>query len=362
MTWVIPRYFAWQFVRALLSVFVSVFVLVALINYVEDSRRAADVPNHSVLTVLQIAVFRVPQVMEKILPFSALVGAMFSYMTLSRRMELVVTRAAGMSAWQFVAPAVLAAVGVGTLATMVYNPLSAYLNERSIELQAEMNGRTNTTAFETGSGFYLRQRTPEGQSIVTANSVQEKGLLLGGVAIFTYDADDSFHDRIVARSARLLPGKWVLDNARVFSVGEPPQDFQSYSVETNLTPDQVTQTLTDPDSVPFWQLPSFIQLAQQTGLSSSAYNVRYQALVAQPFLLAGMVLFACSISLRMFRTGGIQKMVIIGLTGGFANYILTKIATDFGNSELLSATASAWLPVLVCALSGGMILLFQEDG
>ena len=55
--------------------------------------------------VAKTSFFRVPQLTERLLPFSVLVGAMACYLALSRRNELVVARAAGMSAWQFVAPA-----------------------------------------------------------------------------------------------------------------------------------------------------------------------------------------------------------------------------------------------------------------
>ena len=40
-------------------------------------------------------------------------------------------RSAGMSAWQFIAPAVGVALVLGALATTVYNPVSALMQERS---------------------------------------------------------------------------------------------------------------------------------------------------------------------------------------------------------------------------------------
>ena len=47
------------------------------------------------------------------MPFAVLVGAMVCYLNLSRRLELVVARAAGVSAWQFVAPAMVIALLIG---------------------------------------------------------------------------------------------------------------------------------------------------------------------------------------------------------------------------------------------------------
>ena len=111
-----------------------------MIDYVELMRRGADWPNATPWALAKISMFRVPQLTERIMPFSVLVGAMSCYLTLSRRLELVVARAAGISAWQFVAPAVIAAFLFGTIATTVYNPLSAVLDERSKRLESEVVG------------------------------------------------------------------------------------------------------------------------------------------------------------------------------------------------------------------------------
>ena len=134
------RYFGMRFLGAVMSVFFGIFVLIVLVDYIELMRRAADVPNLSPWMVAKTSFFRVPQLTERLLPFSVLVGAMACYLALSRRNELVVARAAGMSAWQFVTPAVIVAFALGIVATAIYNPLSALMREWSKQLEAEMFG------------------------------------------------------------------------------------------------------------------------------------------------------------------------------------------------------------------------------
>ena len=60
--------------------------------------------------VAETSLFRVPQLLEKMTPFCVLIGAMTCYLALSRRLELVVARAAGVSAWQFISPALACAL------------------------------------------------------------------------------------------------------------------------------------------------------------------------------------------------------------------------------------------------------------
>jgi len=127
----LSRYFGLRFLRAVIGSFVGVVALAAMIDYVELLRRSSDWPHATAWIIAEISAFRVPQLSERIMPFAVLVGAMSCYLTLSRRLELVVARAAGVSAWQFVAPALIGAFLFGTVATTLYNPVAALLHERS---------------------------------------------------------------------------------------------------------------------------------------------------------------------------------------------------------------------------------------
>ena len=104
MTNTLGRYFAGRFVVSALGVFASIFVLLVLVDYIEMVRKTSGLVDASAIAVAETSLFRVPQLLEKMMPFCILIGAMTCYLALSRRLELVVARAAGVSAWQFIAP------------------------------------------------------------------------------------------------------------------------------------------------------------------------------------------------------------------------------------------------------------------
>ena len=309
----LSRYFAMRFVASVVGSFIGVIALAAMIDYVELMRRGADWPNATAWLLAKISMYRVPQLTERILPFTVLVGAMSCYLTLSRRHELVVARAAGVSAWQFVAPAVVAAFLVGAVATTLYNPVSAMLHERSKRLEADMQGATLSALQRSTSGFWVRQKSSDGAAIINAISSREQGAQLGGVSVYTFDNSGHFQDRIEAKSAALQEGYWLFEDARIYVPGKAPDLEQTYRLPTNLTLEQVRESFATPETVPFWQLPTYIDLADRAGLLAAGYRLQYQQLLARPFLLAAMVLLAASVSLRFFRFGGVQKMIVSGL-------------------------------------------------
>jgi len=359
----LSRYFGLRFLRSVTGTFFGVIALAAMIDYVELLRRSSDWPNATALVLAEISIFRVPQLSERIMPFAVLVGAMSCYLTLSRRLELIVARAAGVSAWQFVAPSMVAAFAFGALATAIYNPLAAVMHERSKRLEAEMMGEAAATAAqENVAGFWVRQRSADGAAIINAKSSREQGAQLGAVSAYTFDSEGQFRERIEAKSAALEDGYWRFNDSRVYASGAPPVEHDTYRLATNLTLEQVRESFATPETVPFWQLPAYIELADRAGLVAAGYRLQYQQLLARPFLLAAMVLLAASVSLRFFRFGGVQKMVLGGISAGFLLFVLSKFTEDMSKSELMSPFLAAWIPALVGSLTGFVVLLHQEDG
>jgi lipopolysaccharide export system permease protein len=356
------RYFGLRFLGTVLLVFAGIFALVALIDYIELTRRATDLPNGSAALVAKTSLYRVPQVVERIMPFCVLIGAMSCYLSLSRRLELVVARAAGVSAWQFISPALIVAFLLGVLATTVYNPVSAILQEHSKRYEAQLFGQ-NPSAFSDGGGtFWLSQTSSDGQAIISAKSSTGQGVGLNGVSVFTFDSDGHFKQRIEARAAELEPGTWRLLDARIYELGVLPVDRAEYPLKTSLTAEQVRESFATPETVPFWELPSYINIAEHAGLGAAGYRLQFQKLLARPFLLVAMVFLAAAVSLRFFRFGGVQKMVLSGMAAGFLLYVLSKVTEDLSKAELMHPVAAAWLPVLAGGLTGFIALLYQEDG
>ncbi|HEY0223069.1 MAG TPA: LPS export ABC transporter permease LptG [Pseudolabrys sp.] len=362
VTGTIARYFGLRFLGTALLVFAGIFTLVALLDYIELMRRANDLPNASAILVAKTSLFRVPQVTERIMPFCVLIAAMSCYLSLSRRLELVVARAAGMSAWQFISPALIVAFALGVLATTVYNPVSAVLQERSKRYEAELFGQNPSGLRDNGGNFWLAQNSGDGQAIISAKSSTDQGVGLNGVSVFTFDPAGHFKQRIEARAAELEPGTWRLSDVRIHQVDLLPVAQPEYLLKTSLTAEQVRESFATPETVPFWELPTYINIAEHAGLGAAGYRLQFQKLLARPFLLASMVFLAAAVSLRFFRFGGVQKMVLSGMAAGFLLYVLQKVTEDLSKAELLHPVAAAWLPVLVGGLTGFVALLYQEDG
>lgn len=354
------RYFAWRFVRTILGVFITVFALVYTIDFIELLRRAGDTPGASTGLMAQLALYRTPAVAESVLPFAILFGAMAALLQLSRKLELVVARAAGISAWQFLQPGAFVALAIGAVAIGAYNPISAALKQRSTEIEAKIFAKS--TKAGSGKDLWIRQRSIDGQAILRAETAIEGTTQLAGVTAFLFDDAGAFTAQVEAARAILHDGWWELQDVRVLTKDSPPEAHDTYLIASTLDFAQVRQRFTPPESVPFWQLPDTIARHERAGLDATRYRLRYDVLLATPLLYLAMVLVAATVSLRFFRFGGVGKLVLGGVAAGFVLYVARQVMEGLGASGMVAPTVAAWFPAVVGSLLGTLTLLYQEDG
>ncbi|MHC5653243.1 LPS export ABC transporter permease LptG [Stappia sp. ICDLI1TA098] len=355
-------YLALRFLGSILGLFLLAAVLIYIFDLLELLRRTGGEDGASLLRIALISLLRVPQLMEQVLPFAVLFGAIAAFLSLSRKLELVVARAAGVSVWQFTAPALIVGLVVGIAAVSVYNPLAVLLRDQSDKIAAGLFGREQNFLMQTTGEIWLRQDGADGESVVHAKQILDNGERLLGVTIFTFDRNGSFAERIEAHEARFSDRSWKLSQATVYTTTGDPQTYPTYQVSTYLTATEVRESIAAPESIGFWDLPRVIELSQRAGLPAYRYSLQYQTLLARPVLLVAMILIAACVSLRVSRMGGIGKLILGGILAGFVLYVLSELGKDLGGAGIVPPVLAAWAPGVFGVLMGITILLHLEDG
>ncbi|EFO29632.1 permease [Roseibium sp. TrichSKD4] len=355
-------YFSARFFKSILGLFLLAAVLIFLFDVLELVRRGGDQEGFTVVRVALISILRVPLLLEQVIPFAVLFGSILAFVTLSRALELVVARASGISVWQFAAPAVVVGLIIGTLSVVAYNPLAVWLQHRSDEAAAGLFGSEQSFLLQTTQDVWVRQDGLDGESVLLAKQLLDGGTRLLDVTIFAFDKEGSFKERVEAATARLGDQIWFLEDVTVYTTERDPQQYGRYEVSTYLTATEVRESIGSPESISFWSLPRFIELARNAGLPAYRYTLQYQTLLARPLLLTAMIIIAAAVSLRVSRFGGLGSMILGGIVAGFVLYVLSELAKDFGGAGIVPPIVAAWAPGIFGVLMGLTILLKQEDG
>lgn len=358
-------YIARHFAVAFATVLAVIMGLILLFDVIELLRRASSSSGLGFLSLLTMALLKLPHMVHTILPFAVMIGAMITFWRLTRTHELVVARSAGISVWQFLAPVLLVVGALGVFQVTAFNPLAATMYGKFERMQDEVLLNRNSAIDVSEIGLWLREGNAEREMVVHSDAVRQDGLELHlrNVHIFLYDRPDHFSRRIEAATAKLADNVFELENVWVMDVGKPAEHRSAMTLPTELTLERVQDNFASPETMSFWQLPGFIAFFEKAGFAANKHRMYLQSLLASPLLLCAMVLVAAVFSLRPnTRSGGLLLRIGGGVGAGFGIYFFTKLVYAFGLSATLPHVMAAWTPAVVASLIGLAGLLHLEDG
>ncbi len=359
--WTLSRYLGRQYLAWFLAFFFGLTGIIYLFEVAELLRRSANMDDASLGVVLRMGAYKLPDTIEKILPFVVLFSGMFTFWRLTRSQELIVARAAGVSAWQFLGPALFVTLLFGGAYVTLMNPLGATMNARYKDMETRYLRRGPSLEL-TGAGLWLRQEEDERRYLLHADRVTMNPLTLRPIIVFIYDKDGAYLGRLDAPEAVLNGKTWEMKNVW-FNWNEQEQERQDfYVLNTSLTTEKIQESMAAPNTISFWQLPRFIRALRSIGLPPVRHELQLQMLLAQPIMLCAMVFFAAAFSLRLNRRGGILNAMMAGMFTGSVVFSLNNVVTALGANQTLPVILAAWAIPLVALAAGQATLLYLEDG
>lgn len=345
------RYLATTYVRSYVMVQGILLSVYSLFNVLELLRRAGKRPEVGLDIVFSMAFYKLPEAIEMTLPFAVLLAAMACLFSLSKRHELTVLRASGLSVWQLTRPLMAVACGIGLLFITVLHPIGAAFTHRFQTLETQYLGRTAKIITITEQGLWLREVLPDNADVILfANKIDLKDWSLHNVMALFFNAQGEFEKRMDVDRAELQANQWqFFDTAKT-------------TLPTNLTRDDIVQSFSDPDTISFWKLPRFIHTLKDTGLETTAIVMYFQSLLVLPLFLPAMILLAATVSMRPPRFQSGLLLVLMGMGSGFAIFFLSNFLKALGSTHQLPPALAAWIPVFLVAFLSATYLLNAEDG
>ena len=181
------RYLLRGFLRALLAVFAVITLVILLFTSVENLRRFGE-SGASAGDIVTITLLQAPEVLYQVFPLVLMLASLATFLRLARASELVVMRAAGISALQLIAVPVMAAVALGVGFVLVVNPFVAASIKRGLALEDEFRGSGSSLLSFSTDGVWLRQADPgDGQTVIQAARTNADGTILSRVLMHRFD-------------------------------------------------------------------------------------------------------------------------------------------------------------------------------
>ena len=367
----IQRYIFKQSLGGIALTFGIIVSAILLVDVVEQLRTVGETVDISLFTAIRLTVMKVPMLIEQTMPFMILISAIIVFSRLSRLSELPAMRAAGLSAWRFLAPLALLALLLGVFTITVLNPAGAHLTSQFEETRAKIIGKATDGITPSKNGIWLRQGSDTDQFVIHAKSAAKSGVVLRQVKIFEFERvytrgkstdDFTFKRRIEAKLATLKDGFWELRDVIENTPGQDPVRRNALSIPTDLDPSKLLSRFASTNTIGFWSLPSFIQDTKRAGLDSLRYEMHYHSLLAVPVLFVAMALIGAIVCLRLARLGGTGQLIAWGAFSAIMLYFVAELSQSLGAAGTIPTIVAALAPPFFALFGALTAIAYMEDG
>lgn len=357
-------YLARQYVRWFTICFSVFSALFLLIDLIELLRRAASNPNIGFSLVGKMLIYRFPTFFQDILPFTAFFASILCFWRLNKTSEITVLRAAGLSIWQMLTPIIGVVLFIGLLDGLLFNPVAAKFLERFYYLESiYLTFGKNAASTANENGLWLREANPQGgYKVIRAGHFDARQSIFSEVQVMDFSADEKFLSRSDGDIGRLEGGQLIIENGWHTSLQGYPHSFKVHTLKTGLTVDGIKESFINPKTLSIYQLRSYGNNLEKSGLSARKYFVYWHVLIAKIVWMIVLIKLASGFCLSHMRSGRTSSLIGIGVLIAFTLYFLKSVAYAMGLSGQLPIIVAAWLPTVITGLLSFMRLLYVEEG
>ncbi len=355
--YMLKSFLTWFFV--VLSGFSAV---VFLFNLLELLRKTQAHKHVKLGKVLVVCFLRLPGILDQLIPFLILFSVMLMLWHFHRRSELVVARAAGFSIWGILSPLTIFIAFYSLLYLAVFNPIIASSEAAAEQLTNKVFGKAKNLLSISKSGLWLRDVREDEYAIIHAENIKNDNKILENVTIYTFNKEGDFISRMDSAQARILPGSWALKSVFLSESNDLMHSVGDQAWSTDLTLEKLQSSFDAPASISIWKLPSFIKVMENAGFSSTEHQLYFYTLITKPFLLISMLFLGGVVAFSVLRQRNNFSFVAIGISLGFALYLLHHVLHVLGASLKIPLMVSAWIPTIIVFLFSMALLIHFEEG
>lgn len=376
----IVRHFLFAFFTVL-SIFI---VLIVMVDAVELLRQSTSL-NIPTRIVFEMVMLKLPLLLQTIMPFVILISAVLSYNSLSKKSELVVIRAAGVSVWEFLLPSIITAFLIGVLVVTTINPVSATMYN--------LHGKLNKKYFEqkdlstlqiSESGLWIKQQQEfskleipdenfeaeflskmidkKYEIIIHATKIIGKeNIKIENVSAYAFTPEGTFFFRIDASEADLQKGFWHINRPNIYLNNNKNIEVETLKIPTTVEFGDIQNSFAAPETISFWNLPKFIKKLSNSGFSYFAHLLHWHKTLSSPLFYAAMVMIGAIFCLKSARQAKTGVSVTLSLVIGFIIYFVSNLIFSLGLSGTLPVFVAAWSPIIITLMIGFVLVLHFED-
>lgn len=356
----LTRYLGQMFIVRVLAFLIGLVMILQTLDLLSESDKILAVDGNGYPELLHYVSLRLPQLISQFLPFSVLLGTLVTLATLNQNSEVVVMRAAGISAHQVLAPLLAAAALIGIL-HFTFNETVVVRNTAQLQAWERVDYAPRT---EEGVPEGQDVWVADGETIIHAReAIQRKGqLILPGFELFERKDGSRLTRVVTAQRAVYADGAWTLQGVRLYDAdGGPATEQETMPWNTTVQTDRFLAVSVDPATVSYSRLRKAIKELAEGGRPVESLLASLYHKVSGPFSSVLMPLLAAVSAFGVVRSGKLFIRIVVGMALGFSYFVADNFMLAMGQFGTVPPFLAAWAAPLLFFCIGESVLFRTEE-
>ena len=351
-------YMAKAFILRSLAVLAALVLVLQALDLLGESGNILAYPGNGNAQIMTYIGLRVPQIIQRFLPFSVLLGTLITLATLNQNSEVISMKAAGLSAHQVLAPLILASLAIAFI-SFSFNDRIVARATSTLDRWQKVDYGPLPKDMAVQTNVWVR----DGNNLIHAAAVRgrAKNIVLSDVTVYNR-ANDTLLDVVKAPKVTYTGKGWLLAGATRFDVATGLQaPLPTAEVGKDIRPDQFTLAQVDPDGLSFMELQAAIADLETAGRPVAALKANLWHKISGPMSSVLMPLLGAVAAFGLARSGRLFLRAVLGMGMGFAYFVADNFGIAMGNLGAYPPWLAAWGPFALFLLIGETVLIRTEE-
>jgi len=352
-------YLARQFAVRIVGVLIMLVLVLQMLDLLSESGDILAYPGNGEAQLWTYVSLRTPQLIARFLPYSVLLATILTLATLNQNSEVVAMKAAGLSAHQVLAPLLIVAMGVSVV-SFAFNERVVTRATSTLKAWQASNFGPIPRQSAVRSNVYLR----DGTNILQAQTVSGSGrsIVMDNVTWYRRDARLMVMEQVRGTRAVYAGPGWRIEKPVRFDVQTTAQQpLADLVVAQGITPQQVELTNIDADGQDLPMLTRTISALEAAGRQTGELESKWWHRFSGPLSAVLMPILGSIAAFGLARSGQLLIRAVIGMSLGFAYFVVDNAALAIGNFGGYPPLVAGWAPFLLFFLIGETVLVRTEE-
>jgi lipopolysaccharide export system permease protein len=340
-----------------LGMFVFLFLMVDFFDRFDN----VLAENASACTAIRYFLFKIPLMVNLMLPVALIFATLFTFGLLSKSSEFTAMRASGLTVAWLARPLIFFGLLLSFVSIFLGEALVPYTERRQKELYNIDIRKKDQKGGYNQENFWWR----EGPSFYSVELFDSRDNTLQNFSKLEVNSNWDVIRRTDAEKVEWIDPLlgWNMRDVTRFHFETNPMSLErlrTLPLPINDHPSDFYEFRDDPTTMSYRELKRFVKDQKRNGISTTQYLPDLYSKLAFPFVILITGLVVLPFTLRPARSGSMAFSSLSAIFVAFAYYAVDSFSISLGRAELLPPLLAAWMANILMGIVALVLNLGAE--